>query len=108
MAAIQELGTTVRTNVDQFELRPLFFSVPVALPPNPFFKPAKQTDAPINEGIALDRTTLDDGAVRLESPEELSRESVEEFQYWIIGRLNRIRQKADLPKVEIIEETKKK
>jgi hypothetical protein len=68
---------------------------PKAPPVNPFFKPPSD-DEP-EEGVALERTTLDEGPVRLEWPDELSQASVEEFQYWINGLLRRARRKAGLP-----------
>ena len=60
-------------------------------------KPAKQH----TEGRALDRTTLDEGAVELEWPDNLSADSVEEFQDWMIGRINRARRKAGLSKLRV-------
>jgi hypothetical protein len=75
-------------------------------PSNPFFKPAQQTEDVQRDGIALDRTTLDEGAVRLEWPDTLSKESVEEFEYWLTGVLNRARRKAGMDKVKV-EEVKK-
>jgi len=55
-------------------------------------------------GMVLDRETLDEGAVRLEWPAELSEASVEEFQDWIIGRINRARRKANMSKITVSEQ----
>lgn len=74
-----------------------------APPINPFFTPPQTpSDDPV-DGMALDRTTLDEGAVRLEWPDKLTPESVEEFQDWMIGRINRARRKAGLGKIRIEE-----
>jgi len=90
---MQELSAT-ESPVDE--------STPAASPPvNPFYTPATtQQDEP-KGGMALDRTTLDEGAVRLEWPDELTPESVEEFQDWMVGRINRARRKAGLGKIRI-------
>ena len=70
-------------------------------PINPFYKPKSEEP---QAGTALDRTTLDEGPVRLEWPDDLCQESVEEFQYWVVGRINRVRRKAGLNKITLQEE----
>lgn len=72
-------------------------------PVNPYFVPPKPTAEEPAEGVALDRTTLDEGAVRLEWPDKLSKDSVAEFQDWMIGRINRARRKAGLDKIQITD-----
>lgn len=74
-------------------------------PANPFFKQPKTEDSPQAEGIALECTTLDEGPVRLEYPDDLSEESVDELQEWLIGRINRARRKAGMDKIKIQEIT---
>ncbi len=78
-------------------------SNPETPPTNPFFNPQTERDETPGEGIALDRTTLDEGTVRLEWPDDLSEDSVEEFQDWMVSRINRARRKAGLPKIKIEE-----
>lgn len=51
------------------------------------------------EGIAIERLTLDEGAVNLQWPSNLSRDSVAEFQYWAFGIINRARRKAGMLKL---------
>jgi hypothetical protein len=72
-------------------------------PVNPFYQPSKTKDDEPTEGMAMDRATLDEGAVLLEYPDDLSEESVEELQDWLVGRINRVRRKAGLEKIKISE-----
>lgn len=76
------------------------------LPPpvNPFYQSHQDDDEKGREGIALDRTTLDEGTVRLEWPDSLSSDSVEEFQDWMLSRINRARRKAGMSKIKVSEE----
>jgi len=75
---------------------------PVLNPPaNPFYSPSEMNEKSPKEGMAQDRTTLDEGAVQLDWPDALSEDSVEEFQDWMIGRINRARRKAGLGKIKI-------
>jgi hypothetical protein len=72
---------------------------PFQLPPNPFRKAREssfQVDAP-KEGMELERKTLDEGAVVLQWPTTLSKDSVDELEHWIQGVLRRARRKAGLP-----------
>lgn len=80
---------------------PTSVTTPLTPPPNPFFKPPEEDP---RAGFAMDRTTLDEGAVRLEWPDELSSASVKEFQDWLIGRINRARRKAGLGKINVLED----
>jgi hypothetical protein len=72
-----------------------------APPVNPNYKPPATnviTDAP---GFAIERATLDEGAIVLQWPETLSAESVHELEYWLKGILNRAKRKAGIkPKAD--------
>jgi len=83
--------------------QPETVTTPAAPPINPFYTPPKPVDELPKDGMASDRTTLDEGAVRLDWPDSLSEDSVEEFQDWMIGRINRARRKAGLQKIKIDE-----
>jgi len=74
---------------------------PNLLGPNPFYKP--QTKDEPQAGIALERAKLDEGVVLLEYPDGLSKESIEELQEWLVGRINRLRRNAKLEKIKISE-----
>jgi hypothetical protein len=67
-------------------------------PVNPFFQPPKPSDETAADGESLDRATLDEGPVVLRWPDELSKESVEEFEYWVNGLINRAKRKAGIAK----------
>lgn len=64
-----------------------------APPANPFFK--QSHELPV-DGVALERVTLDEGPVKLEWPKELSKESVEELEYWLTGIIKRAKRKAGI------------
>lgn len=63
-------------------------------PLNPFFNPA-EAEKP-KPGMAKEQTTLDEGAVVIECPKELSAESVEDLAYWLKGFLNKARRRAGI------------
>ncbi len=66
----------------------------VAPPANPYFRPLDEP-TPADD-VAKEITTLDEGAVVLTLPKDLSPESVGEFDYWVQGLLRRMRRKAGL------------
>ena len=51
---------------------------------------------PLGE-VDREQTTLAEGVVLLEWPKELSKDSVEEFEYWVNGIIRKARRKAGLP-----------
>lgn len=63
---------------------------------NPF-TPKIQNELIEKPGFALERSTLDEGAVVLQWPDTLSAESVKDFEYWIQGVLRRAKRKAGIP-----------
>jgi hypothetical protein len=64
-------------------------------PANPFYKPA---DAPpLGPGEVEEKKIFDEGSAVLRWPDKLSRESVEDFEYWVKGILRRLRRKAGMP-----------
>ena len=65
-------------------------------PPNPHFQPPKPHDEDLLPGAVEVRYVLDEGPVSLRWPDELSPESVEEFEYWVEGLIRRARRKAGL------------
>jgi hypothetical protein len=71
-------------------------------PVNPFFKSAPNSPSPLaatpQPGMVEVKAVLDEGPVILHWPDNLSRESVEEFEYWIGGLIHRARRKAGLPR----------
>ena len=68
-------------------------AAPKLPPANPFFKPVDDVD---KDGVARERMTLDEGPVKLEWPDELSAESVGEFEYWLNGLIKRAKRKAGI------------
>lgn len=70
----------------------------IAPPPNPFFKSGGVEDKNAADGEALDRASLDEGPVVLSWPDTLSKESVEEFEYWVNGLIKRAKRKAGMTK----------
>ena len=68
-------------------------TAPKQPPTNPHYKPSEE---PPIEGVSLDRAALDEGPVVLRWPDELSAESVEEFEYWVNGLIKRARRKAGI------------
>ena len=63
---------------------------------NPF-TPKIQNELSEKPGFALERSTLDEGAVVLQWPDTLSEASVKDFEYWIQGVLRRAKRKAGIP-----------
>lgn len=55
------------------------------------------------EGTAIERWTLDEGPASLTRPDNLSAESVLEFEHSVIGVLNRARRKAGMPRIKVEE-----
>jgi hypothetical protein len=47
-----------------------------------------------------DKASLDEGEVTLLWPETLSRESVEDFEYWVKGIVRRAKRRAGMPEVK--------
>lgn len=87
--------------VDQLTLEspPAAETPAILLPPNPFFK--KRQSPPENdipEGIASERKMLDEGYAEIRWPDQIGKESFEEFEYWLTGVLNRARRKAGVDK----------
>lgn len=78
-------------------------ATPSFLGMNPFYKPDVPPQGDVPAGAAQDRATLDEGTVTLEYPDDLSEESIEELQDWLIGRINRVRRKAGLDKVKLAD-----
>jgi hypothetical protein len=78
---------------------PLVGSPQNAPPPNPFFKPpaSEAGDQTPTANCAKAQTKLDEGTAVLTWPDELSKESVEELEYWLNGIIRRARRKAGLP-----------
>ena len=72
----------------------LAVTTPIAPPANPLYRAAEEV--PLAEEMAKEITTLDEGAVTLTLPKELSEDSVKEFDYWVQGLLRRLRRKAGL------------
>lgn len=50
----------------------------------------------VTSGFSIERATLDEGPAVLQWPESLSKDSFDEFEYWIKGVLRRARRKAGL------------
>jgi len=76
-------------------------SNPITPPINPLYKPPqkpeiKAQEAEPKKGFASERCTLDEGPVLLSWPDELTADSVEEFEYWLNGVIKRARRKAGL------------
>ncbi|HUY91538.1 MAG TPA: hypothetical protein VMV10_22550 [Pirellulales bacterium] len=74
-------------------------ALPPGLPPhNPYFKPEEPEigDELRAANCAKAQTKLDEGPAVLTWPDELSRESFEEFEYWLKGVIRRARRKAGL------------
>jgi hypothetical protein len=68
----------------------------VATPPvNRFFNPQLYAERD-KSGMAEERKTLDEGPAMLSWPDTLSKESVEEFEYWLKGVVRRARRKAGM------------
>jgi hypothetical protein len=65
-------------------------------PANPFYAPPRDRDDQDDPSLAQVRTMLDEGPVLLSLPDELSKESVAELEYWMHGVLRRARRKAGL------------
>jgi hypothetical protein len=65
-------------------------------PANPFFKPklAEEPSPPV--GVAKEQKTLDEGPAILTWPDNMSKESVEELEYWLQGVIRRAKRKAGL------------
>lgn len=63
-------------------------------PPNPFFTPASPSDDPLAAGTVEEKKIFDEGAALLRWPDKLSKESVEDFEYWVTGILRRLRRNA--------------
>ena len=62
-------------------------------PSNPLFR-KPESEIAEKTGFSLERSTLDEGPVLLQWPENLSAESVADFEYWIQGVLRRAKRKA--------------
>lgn len=74
-----------------------------AAPVNPFFKPGAlvpplKDEEPVAPGIASERKQLDEGYAEIRWPDEIGKDSFEEFEYWLTGVLNRARRKAGIGK----------
>jgi hypothetical protein len=74
---------------------------PLTSPPvNPFHKKGSG-DAPIpppvRQGSVQEQKVLDEGTATMQWPDDLSPESVADFEYWVNGILRRLRRKAGLP-----------
>ncbi|MCA9053830.1 MAG: hypothetical protein KDA75_08330 [Planctomycetaceae bacterium] len=64
-------------------------------PRNPFFKPVQEVLP--KDGTVKEQTTLDEGPVLLQCPEELSEDSVRDLEYWVRGILRKARRRAGMP-----------
>lgn len=85
------------------ESGPIEMLAPLASTPMASPRSGRTIGVEMDDGRAVEQTKLDEGSVYLEWPDELSADSVEEFQDWLIGRINRARRKASLGKVELRE-----
>lgn len=63
-------------------------------PANPLFQQSPPSGKP---GASQEVLTLDEGQVTLQWPSDLSKDSAEEFEYWVRGVLRRARRRAGLP-----------
>jgi hypothetical protein len=72
---------------------------PAQPPPNPFYKPTTPPSGPppARPGSVQEQKVLDEGTAVMQWPDDLSAESVEDFEYWLKGIVRRLRRKAGLP-----------
>lgn len=56
------------------------------------------------DGFAKERKQLDEGAAEIIWPDNLSKDSFHEFEYWLLGCLRRARRKAGLPPAQVQHE----
>jgi len=64
--------------------------------PTPPRNPTFQQIVEDRPGVARERRTLDEGPVILEWPDDLSAESVQDFEYWVSGLIRSARRKAGM------------
>jgi len=77
-----------------------------APPANPFFQ--EQGTDQRDPGLEEEKTNLEEGPVVLRWPKKLTKESVEELDYWVQGILRRARRKAGMSPEKTKGETKDK
>lgn len=56
--------------------------------------------APLKPGMHEEKNSLDEGEAILIWPEELSPESVQDLEYWLMGILRKAKRRAGIPKDE--------
>lgn len=76
---------------------PLSEGLAMFAPPPPDAVRRDRIEDPVPEGIREDKASLDEGEVVLRWPEQLSKESVEDFEYWVKGLINRAKRRAGIP-----------
>jgi hypothetical protein len=65
-------------------------------PPNPFYKRADASSL-LGPDEVEEKKIFDEGVATLRWPNKLSKESVDDFEYWVEGILRRLRRNAGLP-----------
>ncbi|MGB7334327.1 MAG: hypothetical protein WBD01_00940, partial [Salaquimonas sp.] len=62
--------------------------------------PIDKANEVLGDNIREDKASLDEGSVSLRWPENLSKESVEDFEYWINGIVKRAKRRAGIDAIK--------